>query len=87
MGIDLHHFMNGIPALPPAVHFLIQQAEPGLRFTSGQAIEQGAKVHEATESLYVIPGAAFHPAGQQAFSQKVAMLIAPLMRAKPTLKC
>ena len=79
MGIDLHHFVNGIPALPPAVHLLIQQAEPVICFASGQAPQQGAKVNEAAESLKVIPGVAFHTVGQQAFDQtdrlkKVAML-------------
>ena len=61
--------MNGIPALPPAVHLLIQQAEPGITFTSSQTLQQRAKVHEAGESIKVITRAAFHTVGKQAFNQ------------------
>lgn len=91
MDIDLHRFVNGIPALPPAVHLLIQQAEPGIRFTRGQAIQQGAKVHEAAENINVITGAAFHTDGKQAFDQtdrlkKVAMLNRIIDQGKSTMK-
>ncbi len=67
MGVDLHYFMDGIAALPPVVHLLIQKAEAGIRFTFGKALEQGSKVHEAAESLQMISRA--FPSSRQAGSQ------------------
>ncbi len=83
--------MNGIPALPPAVHLLIQKAEPGIRFAIGQELQQGAKIHEAAKSLNMITGAAFHTVGKQAFDQtdlikKVAMLDRIVDRSKTHLE-
>jgi hypothetical protein len=91
IGIDLHRLMNGIPAVPPAGHLLIQQAKPGIHLIISQVLQQGAKDHEAGESLKVIIRAAFHTVSKQDFSQtarlkKVAISIASLIRAKLTLK-
>ena len=70
MGIDLHHLVDGIPTLPPAVQLLIKQPEPEISFTSSQAVRHMAKVHEADESVSVISVAALHLVGKQVFDQK-----------------
>lgn len=79
MRVDLHHFVDGIAALPPAVHLLIQQAEPGIRFTFSKAPQQGAKVYQAAEKLQMMQYTSLHSVVKQALNQtdrlkKVAML-------------
>lgn len=79
IGIDVDHFMDGIPALRAAVQLLIQWSGSSIGFTCSQGFLQGTKVPVDGEGLNGITGAAYHAVGKQAFDQtnrlkKVAML-------------
>jgi hypothetical protein len=66
--VDLHRFMNGIAALPPADHILIHKTEKGIHFAFSEAPQKWSKVHEANVNIYIISHVAFHPFDKQALN-------------------